>query len=396
MNALLIPILLTAFPLLSVLGGRCDDVDIVVTSRASLKKDFKGVLKNLNLQVGGNISSCDGIERRIDELGQDLDEKFKAILDTKMNEMLDEKLGIALNRTLDAMLNITKQMDKKLNEVLDARLDALLGNVTEQIHRNGSSPCLPAASCADILHYIPDSPSGYYWIGTNPSSSSLQYCDMTRSCGGVTGGWMRVAYLDMTNSSHQCPSGLTLSNRRCKRGPSGAGCSSVTFRVQTLGYSKVCGRIKAYQSGTTDSFHQSQPLGGNYVDGVSLTHGNPRHHLWTFVASLDETGRASDCPCSNTATAGSATQPPAFVGKDYFCDTGSAGRVGYGVVYNSDPLWDGAGCGPQNTCCSFNNPPWFYKQLPQPTTDNIEMRVCRDESSTNEDILIEAVEIYVQ
>ncbi len=35
------------------------------------------------------------------------------------------------------------------------------------------------------------------------------------------------------------------------------------------------------------------------------------------------------------------------------------------IFYNEDPLWDGAGCGPLNT---FNNPPWFYKELPEPTT----------------------------
>ena len=49
-----------------------------------------------------------------------------------------------------------------------------------------------------------------------------------------------------------------------------------------------------------------------------------------------------------------------------------------------------------STCCSFNTPPWFYKQLPQPTTDDIEMRVCRDEASSNEDVAIESVTIYVQ
>ena len=64
--------------------------------------------------------------------------------------------------------------------------------------------------------------------------------------------------------------------------------------------------------------------------------------------------------------------------------------------YDADPLWDGAGCGGQSTCCSFNNPPWFYKPLPQPTTDDIEMRVCRDQDSTDEDIAIAIIEFYVQ
>ena len=40
-------------------------------------------------------------------------------------------------------------------------------------------------------------------------SAVSAYCDMTLLCGGVTGGWVRVAELDMTNSSHQCPSGMS-------------------------------------------------------------------------------------------------------------------------------------------------------------------------------------------
>ena len=91
-----------------------------------------------------------------------------------------------------------------------------------------------------------------------------------------------------------------------------------------------------------------------------------------------------------------ATRPPAFVGNDYFCDTGSSGPFDRQTFYSDDPLWDGAGCGTLNDCCSFNNPPWFYKQLPQPTTDSIEMRACRDQSIGDEDIAIELVEIYVQ
>ena len=49
-----------------------------------------------------------------------------------------------------------------------------------------------------------------------------------------------------------------------------------------------------------------------------------------------------------------------------------------------------------NSCCSFNNPPWFHKQLPEPTTDDMEMRVCADELQANEDIGIESFEIYVR
>ena len=39
----------------------------------------------------------------------------------------------------------------------------------------------------------------------------------------------------------------------------------------------------------------------------------------------------------------------------------------------------------------------FYKQLPQPTTDDIEMRLCRDERASNENIFIDPMlDIYVR
>ena len=66
------------------------------------------------------------------------------------------------------------------------------------------------------------------------------------------------------------------------------------------------------------------------------------------------------------------------------------------IFYPVDPLWDGAGCGSTSTCCSFNNPPWFCKQLPQPTTDDIELRLCALTSYTLDDIATEIVELHVQ
>jgi dynein heavy chain len=211
---------------------------------------------------------------------------------------------------------------------------------------------------------------------------------------------MRVAELDMTNSSHQCPSGLRQRNdsniRTCVRIEETRGCSSAEDFINSYGieYTKVCGRIIGYQFGSPEAYNtgSSFDLSSHYVDGVSLTHDPPRQHIWTFAAARDEV--SGYCPCGNTGQQSRA--PSAFVGNDYFCDAGSTTYAGR-IFYADNPLWDGAGCGPQSACCSFNNPPWFYKQLPQPTTNDIEMRVCRDYGPyTNEDIAIEVVEIYVQ
>ena len=72
--------------------------------------------------------------------------------------------------------------------VLEYRVEQLLAGVLAE---------LPASSCAALL---PTTPSGYYWVSASNGSAVHVYCDMTRSCGGVTGGWVRVGYLDMTNS----------------------------------------------------------------------------------------------------------------------------------------------------------------------------------------------------
>ena len=259
----------------------------------------------------------------------------------------------------------------------------------------------PASSCKDIPQ---DSPSGEYWIQNNNSSSPIQlYCDMDRTCCNTTGGWTRVAYLDMTDPSQQCPDGFRLITRTMAPlrlcGRHELGCVSDIIPVHGNHYSQVCGRILGYQFGAPDAFEPSHRMGNidqQYVDGVSLTHGHsPRQHIWTFATGSDET-RADPytCPCARPEHTYTGSVPT-FVGQDYFCATASRERYQI-IFFPDDPLWDGQGCGGTSTCCSFNNPPWFCKNLPQPTTDDIELRLCGGESSTeDEDTPLEIVEVYI-
>ena len=274
----------------------------------------------------------------------------------------------------------------------------------------GSTQVNPASSCAEIFNNVPSAPSGYYWLQPVNGFAVRVYCDMSLNCKGVGGGWMQVVKLDMTNSSQQCPHGTILrtdlSKRLCGNSLNDPGCSSTTFDVYGIRYSKVCGKIIAYQDGTPDAFGadniitRSNDIDGNYVDGISVSYGiNPRQHIWTFVGALNEIGvfgpwRAY-CPCTNVNHPSSSSIPPSFVGNDYFCDTGSEIDVRF-ILFLDDPLWDGAGCGPANTCCALNNPPWFMKQLPSSTTDDIEMRMCHDQPTSDEDTPIEMIEVYVQ
>ena len=84
------------------------------------------------------------------------------------------------------------------------------------------------------------------------------------------------------------------------------------------------------------------------------------------------------------------------MGDDYFCESGRPVGGSSAILFSDDPLWDGENCRSSSTCCTFNSPPYFTKQLPTPTTDDIEARICLNEPSWHEDIAIELVELYVQ
>ena len=222
------------------------------------------------------------------------------------------------------------------------------------------------------------------------------------SCDGST-GWRRIAYLNMSNPSQQCPSvwlEITSPHRVCGRRSTSGSCDGVSYTTGSEQYDQVCGRIIGYQIGTVDAFYQGPDLSidTSYVDGVSVTHGSPRQHIWTFAAGLDEESvhPASTCPCVAGSTTGNRI--PSYVGQNYFCETGVpywGGTVG--VFYpNGDPLWDGQGCGLTSSCCTFNSPPWFSVILPSPTTDDIEVRICNDIGTRWEDSPIQLIELYVK
>ena len=218
-------------------------------------------------------------------------------------------------------------------------------------------------------------------------------------------GWRRVAYLNMSNPSQQCPSvwqEITTPFRVCGRRSTRASCEGLTYATGSEQYDQVCGRIIGYQIGHTDAFLSgflnalSRSVDTYYLDGVSMTHGSPRQHIWSFANGLSEvnTNPMSTCPC---VAGSSSNYIPSFVGHNYFCESGITSDHSTGVFYpNGDPLWDGQGCGPTSSCCTFNSPPWFNVQLSSPTTDDIEVRICGDEGIGNEDTPIQLIELYVK
>ena len=160
----------------------------------------------------------------------------------------------------------------------------------------------------------------------------------------------------------------------------------------------MCGSIRAYQYGGTYAFlayHNGRvtTIEGAYVGGVSLTHGSPRQHIWSFAAGASEAtpSRIVVCPCDASIN----ISVPPFVGGDYFCESGVNSGAAILKFYQEDPLWEGYGCSSSSSCCSFNNPPYFTKTLPSPTSDPIEARLCRYNGLYG-DTTVEFMELYVK
>ncbi len=146
--------------------------------------------------------------------------KFKSEADTSTSSLY--QLITELNESISS---VSLRLNQDLNESVSLRLNLDLAELSQEIKFSqnnisalnntltylfqGKSQVIPAASCIAILHNDPSSPSGYYWITASNYSTVPVYCDMTMACGNITGGWIRVASLDMRDNSTRCP-GRTL------------------------------------------------------------------------------------------------------------------------------------------------------------------------------------------
>ena len=161
-----------------------------------------------------------------------------------------------LEELFNTTSNATSQEIEKLNQKMDGLIASLsrikdttttnAGAINDilllvedllTLHNDSSfssfSP-LPT-SCQEIKNKQPNSPSGVYLLATANDGTKYVYCNcnMDELCGSG-GGWTRLAYLDMTESTENCPSGFNLWQtggvRACGRATSNVGsCTSVQF-----------------------------------------------------------------------------------------------------------------------------------------------------------------------
>ncbi|XP_019849580.1 PREDICTED: uncharacterized protein LOC109580623 [Amphimedon queenslandica] len=258
----------------------------------------------------------------------------------------------------------------------------------DHIGSHGHMQHEPPLSCRQMKKNDPTTRSGTHYVMFRGEYIPV-HCNMDVLCDSDD-GWTRIVYI---NAQQSCPSGFTLytsgNTKACGRrsGARDGSCDSTTFSSMGIKYSQVCGFVYAYQYNSPDAYaiHAGKTniqtrIDSAYIDGVSITHGTPRKHIWSLMAAQSEkvTRHTKNyvCPC----TAGNA-QPklPSFIG-----------------YHTTDPLWDGKNCRNNEVNCCKAGMPWFYKNLGYTTNDDIELRICGDQSQTDEDARVFSGEIYVK
>ena len=153
-------------------------------------------------------------------------------------------------------------------------------------------------------------------------------------------------------------------------------------------------KLKAYQKGSMDGFvSKKQGIDDEYVKGISITLGSPRKHVWTYAVGLSDNYDYECCNCPCTTHPG--PPPPAFVGNDYYCESGDVRTYESPPYYLSDPLWDSAGCSQGNGCCARIGMPRFYRRLPLPANEDFEIHICQSLTHGDEDVAVEKLELYI-
>ena len=241
----------------------------------------------------------------------------------------------------------------------------------------------------------------------NYFAAKLQVTELTL-CNISSFNWRRVAYINMTDPETECPSGLnetsnsTTGQRACGRSIDGAGftvavpggCSSATFPVNTT-YSHVCGYARDYQYRSMDAFWMSpiRTIDDAYVDGLSITHDNPRKHLWTLAVGLNEVSTYSELArCPLDLDTYDISLIPDFVKNNYYCEAGYETMDEARIAWE-DPLWDGQQCF-SSTAQSCSRYGWFHREI-APSQEDIEVRWCADEARSNEDFYTDLLEIWI-
>ena len=294
------------------------------------------------------------------------------------------ELTSTTERNISQVLHHTTQVLNELNNTSnekDVRLMSEIGSLNNQL--------------AHFVSEVQSNISQLLYHAQVDAILATSNIETHTNCG--EGTWYRIAFLNMSNPSQICPnpwslySNSTYRVRACGRPSSNSTSCSPRYYYPYRSFNRVCGRVIGYQIASPDGFlDTTRNINQNYMDGVSIciyASSFQRTHIWSYVGGYNE---RYICPGSSHY-AGTVNS---FVGSNYYCESAFTTSSSWSdnELYASDPLWDGYQC--EFARCT--GAPWFSVQLPTYTDDPIEVRICGDESTANENIPINLLEIYVQ
>jgi dynein heavy chain len=136
-------------------------------------------------------------------------------------------------------------------------------------------------------------------------------------------------------------------------------------------------------------------IDGVYVDGLAITRGSPRQHVFTFAHGCSEVfgdRQTCSCPCDG------GTPSPSFVGQAFRCEeaqqSAEPGNTGNRFFDQSDPLFDGAGIEDAACVDAPESSSSFIAELGIPSLDALELRLMGTEGSGNEDLAVIRLELW--
>ena len=303
-----------------------------------------------------------------------------------LNNTFNEEISSMKNKTYLLIQNLKKEISESITDS-NGKFQISINTLKNGLAR-GIQTLHIFSSCEAVFNFSIRLPSGTYMIRSGNTAIDM-YCSTTIAvfCNGIPGWWRRIAYLNNNENPVSCPDGFevrsdTSSPPLCRRMNTSAGCSSVVYPSNGMSYSQVCGTVRVHPAGTPDGFDTFDTKSEeDYVDGVSIAYGDSsnRNHIWTYTAAV--TVRDSTKGCDQCTY----MKPSNIPGTNFTCNTAHCSD---GDNCFSNTLW-----GNEAQQCFGNET--FYRQLSESTTDNIEMRVCRDQGRIDEDILISFVELLV-
>ena len=148
--------------------------------------------------------------------------------------------------------------------------------------------------------------------------------------------------------------------------------------------------MRGYQYRSTAAFHRrlKTSIDYAYLDGVSISSGLPRTHIWSYAVGHHQGAKDVGCPCDTN----SSQEIPDYVNDNYYCDTGFLKHPNLQIAWDK-PLWNGEGCeSKKTTCCNRHG--WFYREIPK-TQNFLEVRTCTSNLRHLASIFFDLMEIWI-